>query len=409
MKAIICGAGIAGLTLAWWLERDGWEVSLVERASGPRDEGYMIDFVGSGYDVAELMGLLPQLAEIHTRNAVVRYVEPDGTGRGRIDYDRLAQAFDGRAFTFMRPDLERVLLGQLGEGVTIHYGLTVDVVDEVEGGVVATFSDGRSETADLLVGADGIHSRVRDLVFGPEEPLVRYLGYHTASYVFTDDDLRAEVGEQFMLVAAPGRQAGIYPTNDGRLAAWLVHRSPDPTIPADPVAAIKSTYGDLGSLVWRALAHCPSGSGLYYDQVAQIEMDGWTRGHVTLVGDACQAVSLMAGQGASMALGGAYVLAEELRRDGSIAEASLRYEQRMRPFIRDKQRAGRRTARWLVPDSRWRLRVRGLIFSAARLPGLPKLMRPVLKATSGSVVPREALTGSRSSGGSGGQRGLVRS
>ena len=237
---------------------------------------------------------------------------------------------------------------------------------------------------------------------------MRYLGYHTASYVFTDDELRAEIGEQFMLVAVPDRQAGIYPTNDGRLAVWLVHRSPDPAIPADPVAAIKSIYGDLGDLVRRALAHCPSGSGLYYDQVAQIEMEGWTRGHVTLVGDACQAVSLMAGQGASMALGGAYVLAEELRREGSLADAARGYEQRMLPVIRDKQRAGRRTARWLVPDSQWRLRVRGLIFSAARLPGLPKLMRPVVKATGGSVVPREALTGSRGPGRSGGQRGLVR-
>ncbi len=391
MRAIICGAGIAGLTLAWWLERDGWEVVLVERAPGPREEGYMIDFLGSGYDVSELMGLLPQLAEIHTRNAVVRYVTPDGSGRGRIDYDRMAQAFDGRAFTFMRPDLERLLLEQLGRAVTVRYGLTVDAVEEVGSGVVVTLSDGNSEAADLLVGADGIHSRVRELVFGPEEPLVRYLGYHTASYVFSDDVLRAEVGQQFMLVAAPDRQAGVYPTNDGRLAAWLVHRAPDPTLPADPAATIRTVYQDLGELVSRALDHCPSDRGFYYDQVAQIEMDGWARGHVTLVGDACQAVSLMAGQGASMALGGAYVLAEELRRDGSIADAASRYEQRMRPFIRDKQRAGRRTARWLVPDSPWRIRVRGLIFSAARLPGLPKLMRPVLKATRGSVVPAQAL------------------
>jgi len=395
VKAIICGAGIAGLTLAWWLERDGWEVLLVERAPGPRDAGYMIDFVGSGYDVAELMGLLPELADIHTRNAVVRYLAPDGASRGRIDYERLAQAFDGRAFTFMRPDLERVLLRQLGRGVTIRYGLTIDAVDEVGDGVVATLSDGGSEAADLLVGADGIHSRVREVVFGPEEPLVRYLGYHTASYVFTDDALRAEVGDQFMLVAAPDRQAGIYPTNDGRLAVWLVHRSPDPSLPADPAATIRPVYQDLGDLVRRALVHCPSGAGLYYDQVAQIEMDGWTRGHVTLAGDSCQAVSLMAGQGASMALGGAYVLAQELRGGGSLVDATSRYEQRMRPFVRDKQRAGRRTARWLVPDSLWRIRVRGLVFTAARLPGLPKLMRPVLKATSGSVVPRQTLAESR--------------
>ena len=87
MKALVGGAGIAGLTLAWWLERDGWQVELVERAAGPRDEGYMIDFAGSGYDVAERMGMLGHLRDIQTSNTVVRYVDPEGHRRGWFDYD----------------------------------------------------------------------------------------------------------------------------------------------------------------------------------------------------------------------------------------------------------------------------------------------------------------------------------
>jgi len=135
------------------------------------------------------------------------------------------------------------------------------------------------------------------------------------------------------------------------------------------------------------VAHCPVDGGLYYDQVAQIELDGWARGAVTLVGDACQAVSLMAGQGASMAMGGAYVLAEALRRSESVEAAAAHYERSMLPLVRDKQRAGRRTARWLVPGSRWRMNVRTLALSALRLPGLPTLARPAFAVMRASVVP----------------------
>ena len=350
----------------------------------------MIDFVGSGYDVAELMGLLPPLRDIHTTNRLICYIGPADEPRGRLDYDRLAAAFDGRALTFMRGDLERVLHDALGDRVPVRYATTIDAVDAAAGTVAATLSDGSVEHADLLVGADGIHSRIRSLVFGPEQPLLRYLGYHTASYVFTDDQLRTRVGERFLLIAVPGRQVGLYPTNDGRLAAWLIHRAPDPALPADPQAVLHTTYGDLGDLVRHTLRHCPPGQDLYYDQVAQIEMGGWTRGPVTLVGDACQAVSLMAGQGASMAAGGAYVLADELCHGGPAETAAHRYEQRIRPFIRDKQKAGRRTARWLVPTSQWRITARALAFSAARLPGMTTLMRPALAATRASVVPDHA-------------------
>jgi 2-polyprenyl-6-methoxyphenol hydroxylase-like FAD-dependent oxidoreductase len=386
VKALICGAGIAGLTLAWWLERDGWQITLLERAPGPRDEGYMIDFVGSGYDVAARMGMLARLRDIQTHNTVVRYVDPTGHGRGRFDYDRFAAALDGRAFTFMRGDLERVLYETLGDRVPVRYATTVDAVTEADDVVTVTLSDGTVDRVDLLVGADGIHSRVRELAFGPEQPLLRYLGFHTASYLCDDDGLRSRLGEQFLMVAAPDRQAGLYPTNDGRIAVWLTHRSADPTLPTDPRAALLGTYRAMGGVVDAALRLCPPEQGLYYDQVAQIVLDGWTRGRVTLVGDACQAVSLLAGQGASMAMGGAYVLADELRAGGPPTDAAARYERRMCASVRAKQQAGRRTANWLVPSSRWRIAARALGFTATRLPGGTRLARAALAGVTASVV-----------------------
>lgn len=391
MKAIICGAGIAGLTLAWWLERDGWQVMLVERAAGPRDEGYMIDFAGSGYDVAERMGMLGQLRDIQTSNTVVRYVDPEGRRRGWFDYDGFVAALDGRAFTFMRGDLERVLYDKLGDRVPVRYATTVESVTESADVVDVALTDGTTEHADLLIGADGIHSRVRELVFGPELPLLRYLGFHTASYLCDDNDLRARVEGKFLMVAAPGRQVGLYPTNDGRLAVWLTHRSADPAVPTDPRASLLDTYRGMGGLVDTALRYCPPKADLYYDQVAQIVLDGWTRGRVTLVGDASQAVSLLAGQGASMAMGGAYVLAEELHGRAP-AQGAVRYEQRMRPSVRAKQRAGRRTANWLVPTTRWRIAARAAAFAVTRLPGGTKLARAALAGVVASVVTDRGAT-----------------
>jgi 2-polyprenyl-6-methoxyphenol hydroxylase-like FAD-dependent oxidoreductase len=187
------------------------------------------------------------------------------------------------------------------------------------------------------------------------------------------------------MVAAPNRQVGLYPTNDGRVAVWLTHRSADRAVPTDTRASLLETYRGMGGLVDTALRHCPPAPDLYYDQVAQIMLDGWSRGRVTLVGDACQAVSLLAGQGASMAMGGAFVLAEELRGRRP-AQAATRYEQRMRPSVRAKQRAGRRTANWLVPNAQWRITARAAGFAATRLPGGTRLARAALAGVVASVV-----------------------
>jgi 2-polyprenyl-6-methoxyphenol hydroxylase-like FAD-dependent oxidoreductase len=273
----------------------------------------------------------------------------------------------------MRPDLEFALRERLSLAVGLRFGVGPARIDPSLYGVHVTLTDGSTLDADLLVGADGLHSTVRSMVFGEEQRCVRYLGHHTAAFTFDDPHVHEELGDRFCLTDTAERQMGLYGLRDGKVAVFTVHRSADPRRPEDSRAALYREYGSLGWLVPRALAGCPPSSRIYYDQVAQTDLPSWSRGRVVLVGDACQAVSLLSGQGASLAIAGAYVLADQLAGTRRIEDALHGYERLWRPVIRDRQRAARRTARWFVPESARKLRVRRAALRFAGLPGANRL------------------------------------
>ena len=390
MKAIICGAGIAGLTLACCLGRDGWDVLLVEHAESLRDEGYMIDFMGSGYDVAERMDLIDRLKEIAYDIPSVDWLNGNGQVSAKLDYHRFAALLDGRLLSLMRGELEHAIFDALPKAVDLRFGETIASIEDTGTGVRATLASGTVETADLLVGADGIHSHIRAMIFGGEAQFSRYLGYHTAAYVYDDSDSASQLANRFRIMALPGRQAGFYPLRDGKVAAFFAHVADDPALPADPLAELRRVYGNMGWMVPGSLDHAAKLPGIYYDQIAQIEMERWSKGRVTLIGDAADAVSLLAGQGASLAMGTAYVLAEELRRKPTVEAALADYQARLLADVRKKQESGRKTARWIVPQTRLDIAFRNLTLRAASMPGLSRVLAPFLVSGTESVIDRAA-------------------
>lgn len=364
----MCGAGIAGLTLAHQLANRGDQVVLLERSPEPRKQGYMMDFFGPGYDAAERMGLLPAILDVAYDIDEASLVDDRGRSRARLPYDRLRRAVGGRLCSLMRPDLETVLREALPATVDLRFGAEVIGAADRGDQVRVALAGGATLEAELLVGADGIHSTVRRLAFGDEPDHLRYLGFHTSAFVFDDERIRAACAGRFVLTDSVRRQMGFYALRDGTVAAFGVHRTPDAALPDDARGAVRDAYRDLGWVVPDALAHCPPSDQIYYDQVAQIEMPSWSTGRIVLVGDACQAVSLLAGQGASLAVAGAEALAAHLHSGVTVVQAIRDYERQWRPVAEQKQAAGRATARWFLPRTHAALWVRRAALKLADVP-----------------------------------------
>ncbi|HZE39164.1 MAG TPA: FAD-dependent monooxygenase [Stackebrandtia sp.] len=375
MRVIICGAGIAGLALAHKLAATGAEIVVLERARAPREQGYMIDFYGPGYDAIEAMGLLPQLEKVAYPLSGAVLIDERGRESVGIEPPQFANT---PLLNLMRPDLERVLRESLPSRVEVRYASSPRAVEDHGESVRVTLDDGTIVDGDLFVGADGIHSTVRRLVFGRESQFLRYLGFHTAAFIFDSPTIHRSVADRACLTDSIDAQMGFYGLRDGRVAAFAVHRDDNPELPDDARAAVRDTYGRLGWVIPEAIDACPPSDQMYYDQVAQTVMPRWTKGRVVLLGDAAYAVSLLAGLGASLAVAGAFVLADRLARNTSVDTALAEYERLLRPVIDDKQKVARSAARWFLPASPAQLRIRRATLRAARLPIVDRIVSKTL-------------------------------
>jgi 2-polyprenyl-6-methoxyphenol hydroxylase-like FAD-dependent oxidoreductase len=382
MRVLVVGAGIAGITTAIELHRLGIDVVLMERSEWLRGAGYMLDFFGPGYDVAERLGLLPVLAKVHRPFGHLLFVDEAGRTRADLHYSRLRRRmFRGRHFNFMRGDLERALFSTIEGQIPVAFGCSPVELDPAGSQVRVRTNRGTYDTFDLVVGADGFRSRVRDLAFLAGESSTVHMGSHTVAYV-TAHPVAGLPKDAFVSFSGAGFTASAYPLQGDHVATFFVHRAPTWLEERSAAACrreLESTYRGRGWILDDLINAFPDEGSFYFDDVAQIRTLRWSDGRIALVGDAAGCVSLLGGQGASLAMFGAYALVHELeRRPSDVPQALETYEARVRPLVERAQRAADRNVSWFLPRTRLGARVRDQITRTAVTPPVAWLLGRLL-------------------------------
>jgi 2-polyprenyl-6-methoxyphenol hydroxylase-like FAD-dependent oxidoreductase len=377
MRVLVCGAGIAGPTLAYWLAHHGMTPTLVEKAPTLRTGGYIIDFWGAGFEVARRMGLLPDLTRAGYQVREVRVVDRDGRRVSGFPADAFARAVRSGFTSLPRGDLAAAIYGALDGRVETIFGDTITRIDQTVDDVRVTFDRQGSRAFDLVVGADGLHSRVRELVFGPESRFERYLGIKVAAFEVEGYRPRDEL--VYMMYPQVGQEVSRFSMRNDRTMFLFTFADPDPGNPADVAgqkALLRERFANGGWECSQILDALDAAHDVYFDRVSQIELaEPWANGRVTLVGDAAFCVSLLGGQGTALAMAAAYILAGELHRARERhQDAFARYQQLFGPFASMKQRAARRFAGAFAPKSRLSLFLRNRVFGLLAIPWVGRLV-----------------------------------
>lgn len=361
MKVLISGAGIAGPTLAHWLSRCGHEPVLVEQAHAFRTGGYVIDFWGVGYRVAERMGIERAVLDAGYRVRELRSVDGAGHMRSKLDTDVFQRVAGGKFTSLPRGDLAAAVYATIDGRVEALFGDSIAAIEEHGSGVRVGFERGAERDFDLVVGADGLHSNVRRLVFGPESDYERFLGCRVAACVV--DGYRPRDELVYVTHNVPNRQVGRFALRGDRTLFLFVFRS-EGVVQNDLAAqkaVLRREFADAGWECPAILEATDAVDELYFDVVSQILMPGWTRGRIALLGDAAACVSLLAGEGTGLAMTGAYVLAGELHHaGGDWRRACAAYEAKMRSFVRDKQDAARKYLGFFAARTRFGIWLRDI-------------------------------------------------
>ncbi|HEY1541676.1 MAG TPA: FAD-dependent monooxygenase [Xanthobacteraceae bacterium] len=369
LNVLISGAGIAGCTLAYWLARYGHAATVVERGDALRSSGAPVDVRGPAAPIVEQMGIGQRLQDARTRVAGLSLLDGAGHRRAHIDLVGFRRSMTMRHVELPRGDLATILHEASRDTAEFIFGDSIASLAQDDRAVEVTFERSGRRRFDLVIGADGLHSIVRRLVFGPES---RFL-HHAGLYVATLPLPRAlEPQGEIAVLNAPGRCVALHPSRDTPVAAFIFWNREIVDLDHHDADAHKKrvaeAFRDLGWKVPEILAAVRTSTALYFDAVSQVMMTDWARGRTALVGDAASCVSLF-GDGSTLAIAGAHALASALAESpDDHAAAFRRYQSRHGKLVAGKQRNLTRVASMLVPRTErgivWRNRIVGLVGAA---------------------------------------------
>lgn len=374
-RALIVGAGIAGLCAALRLHRSGWEVLVVDKAPSNRTGGTWISFRGVGYQAAERLGILPRLIEAQLPWEDIHML--DTTGRLRVVWRAATQLAlnDEPTLHIPRGKIADILLDALGGEVKVEYGTTVSSITQDASGAEVVLTNGVRERFDLVIGADGVNSVVRQLVFGPETKFRTDFGDLLALYNVKRNPVDTGVEH---VMSGVGRMLAISRLGDS-FSVLFLWKSKDlrSDLATDLNTAVRRRFEDLGWAVPALLREVENVPSAYYGPVSQIKMDTWSQGRVVLVGDAAWCTGFYAGYGASLAVGGANLLGEVLERHpGNLGAALREWEAEFRPIalkIQEQARRGRES--FFLPPTEFALALQRLFLRIAGNAVTTRLLR----------------------------------
>jgi 2-polyprenyl-6-methoxyphenol hydroxylase-like FAD-dependent oxidoreductase len=349
MKVLISGAGPAGLTVAYWLKHYGFTPTIVERAPHLLVGGYKIDVRGAALQVIKRMGIHDAVVAARTDMQGAQLVDKQGKVIERMSGDEFGHRVTGD-LEIVRGTLCEILRGHLGD-VELLFGDTIQGINQSSNNTQVQFTKNGVREFDCVIGADGLHSNVRRIALGEESRFLRDLGLYLCVYSVPN---YLKLDRMEMQYSELGRIAAIWSSRgDANAKACFGFAAPTLQIGlhdrCEQQQALKTVYEGLGWEVPRLMELMPTASDWYFDKAAQINMPRWSQGRVVLVGDAAYCASPMSGQGTSLALIGAYVLAGELAAtSGDCLRAFAEYENAMRPFVEANQALGLRSSKIML-------------------------------------------------------------
>lgn len=353
MRALISGASIAGPVTAYWLAEHGAEVTVVEQSRALRKTGgHAVDLFRPAMEISERMGVADQVRELATGTTVLEVIRPWTSRPVRIDYRKLIGVMSDRHVEIMRDDLSEIYYAASRDRAEYRFG---DRITSIADDGTVTFEQARSEKFDIVIGADGLHSGVRRLTFG-DDAVEDFLG----GYLAVASVPKSLAHDQEMTgMYEPRRMAMVYTADHLDDARAVFFFRPEHQLDYDhrdqawQRDLLRGAFAGMGDRVDRWLAEVDSSPVFYFDAITQLQMDTWTRGRVTLVGDAGYCPGPGVGGSTSLAVYGAYLLATELgRANGDHASAFRAYEDAMRAPVLGSRALARFNAKTIVPTSR---------------------------------------------------------